>query len=68
MPVVQLQTDVSSEQLLQAVAQLPQSEWEYFVAQVLTLRPPHAEQRLSQTESELLLKINQGIPAELQTR
>jgi len=68
MPVVQLQAEVSSEQLLQAVAQLPQSEWEAFIAHVLTVRPPHAEQRLSQVESELLLKINQGIPPDRQHR
>lgn len=60
--------EVSSEQLLKAVAQLPQPELEQFLAQALTLRPQHAEHRLSQAESELLLKINQGIPADLQRR
>ncbi|HIE26651.1 TPA: STAS/SEC14 domain-containing protein [Candidatus Poribacteria bacterium] len=60
--------EVSSEQLLKAVVQLPQPELEQFLAQVLTLRPRHAERRLSQAESELLLKINQGIPADLQRR
>ncbi len=60
--------EVSSEQLLKAVVQLPQLELEQFLVQVLALRPRHAEHRLSQVESELLLKINQGIPADLQHR
>jgi len=60
--------EVSSEQLLKAVVQLPQSELEQFFAQVLALRPRHAEYRLSQAESELLLKINQGVSADLQHR
>ncbi len=59
---------VSSEQLLKVVGQLPQPELEQFLAQVLALRPRHAEHRLSQAESGLLLKINQGIPADLQHR
>ena len=60
--------EVSSEQLLKAIMQLPEPELERFLAQVLALRPRHAECRLSQAESELLLKINQGIPAGLQHR
>ena len=60
--------EVSSEQLLKAVVQLPQPELERFLAQVLALRPRHAERRLSPAESELLLKINQGIPTDLQHR
>jgi len=60
--------EISSEQLLKAVVQLPQPELEQFLGQVIALRPRHAEHRLSQAESELLLKINQGIPAHLQHR
>lgn len=60
--------EISSEQLLKAVVQLPQPEFEQFLAQVLNVRPYQAADRLSEAESELLLKINQGLPANLQHR
>ena len=68
MPTIQLRAEVSSDQLIRAVAQLPPVEWERFVARIFALRPPHAERALSHEESELLLKINQGLPAETQHR
>jgi hypothetical protein len=68
MSVIQLEAEVSAEQLLKAVAQMPQSELEQFIVQVNALRPRHEGRKLSPVESELLLKINQGIPAELQHR
>lgn len=68
MPVVQVEAELSAEQLLQAVTQLPEAELMRFVAKVNLLRPPRQERRLSRKESELLLKINQGIPSELQRR
>lgn len=68
MPMIQVNADVSSEQLVRAVAQLPPVEWERFLSKVWALRPPHAERVLSHEESALLLKINQGVPAETQRR
>lgn len=68
MPVIQLNAEVSAEQLVHAVTQLPPAEWERFVTRMFALRPPHAERALSQEESALLLNINQGIPAETQRR
>lgn len=58
----------SPEQLLNAIAQMPQPELEAFVEQVLKLRAQRQALSVSSVESELLLKINQGIPADLQHR
>lgn len=58
----------SSEQLLNAIAQMPQPELETFIDRVLKLRAQRQAPSLSAAESELLLKINQGIPADLQHR
>lgn len=58
----------STEQLLNAIAQMPQPELETFVEQVLKLRAQRQAPSLSMAESELLLKINQSIPADLQDR
>jgi hypothetical protein len=68
MPIIQLEAQVSAEQLLKAVEQLPQQEFETFVTQVLMLRAQRETPSLSLSESELLVKINQGIPTELQGR
>jgi len=68
MPVVQLKAELSSEQLLKAVAQMSQSELDRFIAQVVAMRPRPKGRILSRVESKLLLKINQGIPTELQRR
>jgi hypothetical protein len=58
----------STEQLLEAIAQLPSPELETFVVQVLKLRAQRQIPHLSPSESELLLKINQSIPYPLQAR
>ena len=68
MPVIHVNADVSAEQLVRAAAQLPFIEWERFLSRVCALRPPHAERVLSHEESALLMKINQGVPAETQRR
>lgn len=68
MPVVQLTAELSSEQLLRAVTQLPQNEFTKFLKQITALHPPKEDYRLSREESELLLKINQGIPEKTRQR
>lgn len=52
----------STEQLLKEIEQLPPSELEAFVVQVLKLRAQRQVSHLSISESELLLRINQSIP------
>lgn len=58
----------STEQLLNAIAQMPSTELEVFVEQVLKLRAQRQAPSLSAAETELLLKINEGIPTNLQHR
>ena len=62
MPTLRIET----EQLLHAALQLPRAELEQFVTRLMVLSLPQDMPRLSQTESELLLKINQGLPAATQ--
>jgi len=62
------QIELSPEQLLKAVSRLPPAELDRFIAQATKLRSPVAGRRLSRRESELLLKVNRGIPTEVQRR
>ena len=64
MPTIQ----VDPEQLLQAALQMPRAELEQFVTRLLALKIGQDTPHLSQAESELLLAINQGIPAATQQR
>jgi LAS superfamily LD-carboxypeptidase LdcB len=66
MSIVKLEVQLSSAELLKAVEQLNLSELEQFVSQVIVLQAQRKANRLPQAEAELLLKINQGIPANLQ--
>ena len=68
MPVVQLNAELSLDQLVNAVTQLPQTEFEEFLHTINRIHPLHEEHRLSPRESELLLNINQGIPPDMQRR
>jgi hypothetical protein len=63
-----MQSFTDTEALLKAVEQIPQPEFDAFVTQVLKLRAQRQAPSLSMSESELLLKINQGIPDQLQQR
>ncbi len=62
------QTPLTYRQLLKAVEQMPQSKLDQFVGDVAALRASTRAPRLSHTESDLLTKINRGVPAELQSR
>ena len=68
MPTVQVEAQLSADELLQAVQQLSRTELEQFVVQVVTLRAKHQAPSLPKDEAELLQKINQGIPPEFQKR
>jgi len=68
MPMVHLQAELTSKQLLDAVMQLPQTELENFIFKVNALRPTQESRKLSRAESELLLKINRGVSEKLQKR
>lgn len=68
MPVVRIDAQWSSSQLLKAVEQMPLPELEQFLEQVMALRARHRAPGLSRRESELLAKINRGVPRDLQGR
>src|SRR5262245_33858290 len=58
MPTIEIETD----QLLRAALQMPEEELQRFVARLLTLKARQKTPTLSERESELLIKINQGLP------
>jgi hypothetical protein len=68
MPTVQVKAQLSTDDLLQAVKQLEPSELEGFVWQIIALQAHRKASGLSKEESELLIKINQGIPPDIQER
>ncbi|MTJ53936.1 STAS/SEC14 domain-containing protein, partial [Anabaena sp. UHCC 0253] len=49
-----------------AVGQLSQSDLRKFIAQAIAIQAQRTTSSLMQRESELLLKINQGIPLDIQ--
>jgi hypothetical protein len=59
---------INTEQLLHAALQLPRTELEQFVARLLALSIRQDTPHLAQAESELLLKINQGLPPVMQQK
>ncbi len=68
MPVIQLEAQLPPEKLLSAVEQLSEPELEQFVLDVSALIARRKAPSLARHEAELLLKINEGVPAALQQR
>ena len=68
MTTIRVEAQLSTEELLKAVGQLSLPDLERFVGQVIVLQAQRKAPSLPQTEAELLLKINQGIPADIQHR
>lgn len=68
MSLVEVKAQLPTEQLLEAIGQLNQTELDEFVRQVITLRAKRQAPSLSKTETELLQRINQGIPARVKKR
>lgn len=68
MSAIKVETELAFETLLQAVEQLSVPDLETLTAQVLNLRAKRKAACLSPSESELLLKINRGIPPETQAQ
>jgi hypothetical protein len=59
---------VSVEELLKAVDQLPTDQLEAFVSQALLLQARRRAPSLAHDESVLMLKINEGLPEETRAR
>ncbi|MFB2896220.1 STAS/SEC14 domain-containing protein [Aerosakkonemataceae cyanobacterium BLCC-F50] len=66
MSTVKVEIQMSSEELIKAVSQLSLPDLEQFVSQVIALQAQRRANNLPQSEAELLLKINQGIPSHIQ--
>lgn len=68
MTTIQIHSEVSLAELLNGVKLLDTVALESFADEVLAIRAQRRASNLSQEESELLLKINQGLPIEVRTR
>ncbi len=68
MPTVQVEAQLTKDELLQAVQQLGKNELEQFVFQVVNLRAKRQAPSLPKAEAELLQKINRGLPVKLQNK
>jgi ABC-type uncharacterized transport system ATPase component len=68
MPTIQVNAELSFTQVVNAVKQLSEDEREKLLSQVAAVRPLYEDHQLSPAESELLIKINKGVPEEIQSR
>lgn len=68
MTVIHVDAQVSQEQLLKAIEQMPSSEFDAFVSQVVAMQARRGAVTNSARESELLLRSHQALPAERQRR
>lgn len=68
MPTIQVSAELSTSALVQAAEQLNETELERFAEQILALRGRRRIPSLPHDEADLLLKINQGIPADLKAQ
>jgi hypothetical protein len=68
MPTIHFEAEGSRESLLKAVDQLDSTELDKFVQEVLNLRARRTPDRLPSSESELLARINDGLPDGLRIR
>lgn len=66
MPVIR--SEASTDDLLDAVAQLPTEELAAFAERVATLRAERTAAHVSRDESKLLLQISAGLPADARQR
>ncbi len=68
MPAVQINAQVSPEDLFKGVEQLSLPELEHFVSRIIALQAQRKSPSLPHDEAKLLLKINQGLPFDTQKR
>lgn len=70
MPTVQVtsRVEIDFEEVLQGMARLQMQDLERFVDRVIALQAQRRAPSLSRRETELLQKINQGLPAEVRQR
>jgi hypothetical protein len=70
MPKVQVvsHVDLEFDEVIKGVERLEADELEEFLTRVLTIRAQRRSPSLPQEETELLKKINQGVPIEVRNR
>lgn len=68
MTTFRVEAQVSSDELLKAVGQLSPTDLERFVSDVISLQAQRKAPSVPYAEAELLLKINQGVPASIRDR
>jgi hypothetical protein len=68
MPTIQVQAQLSADDLLHAAEQLALPELEQFVREVLALKARRQTPCLSRDETELLARVNRGLPPALRGR
>jgi iron-sulfur cluster repair protein YtfE (RIC family) len=68
MPTIQVNAQLSQEDLLKAIEQLSTSDLDGFVSRVLALRAHRQALNLPRYEAELLVKINKGLAPDMQAR
>jgi hypothetical protein len=68
MPVVQIEAQLSTEELLEAADQLDETELEQFALQIIALRARRQAPSLPKAEAALLIEINRGLRPEEQER
>jgi hypothetical protein len=68
MSVINVDAQMSPQQLLKAIEQLPTEELQAFANDVVALKVRRDMQSPSARESELLLRSNERLPGELQQR
>jgi len=68
MPTLHLEAQVSAKDLLRAVEQLPATELDQFVSDVLHLRARRVAPTLAGEESDLLEQINRGMAEDARRR
>lgn len=68
MTTIHVEAHFSADDLLKAIEQLETSELERFVERLIDLKAQRSAPRLSEGETELLSRINRGLPSDLAER
>jgi len=68
MPAIQVEVQLSTHKLLEAVERLSLSELQQFLSRILVLQAQRKAPHLSVKESALLTRINLGLPLKVRTR
>lgn len=68
MSVAEIKTNMTAETLLREVKKLPFDEYERFIEKAVRLRAKQKVKKLSRQETNLLLKINEGLPTDFKKR